>query len=59
QGRQTARVISPYGSAILDATSPHYADQAPLFVAEEWRKAHLTHEDVVANATRTYHPGKD
>ncbi|MEH6809066.1 MAG: penicillin acylase family protein [Hyphomonas oceanitis] len=59
QGRQTARVISPYGSAILDAASPHYADQAPLFVAREWRKAHLTHEDVVANATRTYHPGKD
>lgn len=59
QGHQTARVISPYGSAALDRTSPHYADQAPLFVAEEWRKAHLTREDVAANATRTYHPGKD
>lgn len=59
QGRQTARVISPYGSAIKDTSSPHYTDQAALFAAEEWRKAHLTHEDVVANATRTYHPGKD
>jgi penicillin amidase/acyl-homoserine-lactone acylase len=59
QGNQTARVISPYGSATLDKTSPHYADQAPLFVAEEWRTAHLTPEDVLANATRTYHPGKD
>jgi penicillin amidase/acyl-homoserine-lactone acylase len=59
QGHQVARVINPYGSASLDKASPHYADQAPLFVAEEWRKAHLTREDVLANATRTYHPGRD
>jgi acyl-homoserine-lactone acylase len=59
QGRQAARVISPYGSAALDKASPHYADQAPLFVAEEWRTAHLTREDVIANATRTYRPGRD
>lgn len=59
QGHQVARVINPYGSASLDKASPHYADQAALFVAEEWRKAHLTREDVLANATRTYHPGKD
>lgn len=59
QGRQAARVISPYGSAALDKASPHYADQAPLFVAQEWRTAHLTRGDVVANATRTYRPGRD
>lgn len=59
QGHQAARVISPYGSATLDKASPHYADQAPLFVAEEWRPAHLTREDVLANATRAYRPGKD
>ena len=58
-GHQQARVISPYGSATLDKDSPHYADQAPLFAAEEWRDAHLTREDVLANATRTYHPGKE
>ena len=58
-GHQAARVISPYGSATLDKASPHYADQAPLFAAEEWRKAHLTRDDVLANATRTYRPGKD
>ena len=58
-GHQAARVISPYGSATLDKDSPHYADQAPLFAAEEWRTAHLTREAVVANATRTYYPGKD
>ncbi|MBU2606877.1 MAG: penicillin acylase family protein [Alphaproteobacteria bacterium] len=58
-GHQQARVISPYGSATLDKASPHYADQAPLFAAEEWRKAHLTREDLLASATRTYRPGKD
>ena len=52
-------MISPYGSATLDKASPHYADQAPLFAAEEWRPAHLTREDVLANATRAYRPGKD
>lgn len=59
EGNQTARVISPYGSAVLDETSPHYADQAALFAAEDWRNALLTRADVEADATRTYRPGKD
>ncbi|MBK8198332.1 MAG: acylase [Acidobacteria bacterium] len=59
EGRQTARVISPFGSATLDASSPHYADQAPLFAHEDWRTALLTKAGVMADATRTYHPGKD
>ena len=58
-GQQTAHVISPFGSASLDETSPHYADQAPLFAAEEWRTALLTKADVEADATRSYHPGKE
>ncbi|MFN3911735.1 acylase [Hyphomonas sp.] len=58
-GRQTAQVISPYGSATLDETSPHYADQAALFAAEDWRDALLTRADVEVQASRTYRPGKD
>ncbi len=58
EGRQTADVIHNYGSATLDATSPHYADQAPLFATKKWRRALTTREAVLANATRVYHPGK-
>lgn len=58
-GSQTARVISPFGSATLDEASPHYADQAPLFAAEEWRAALFTRADVETDATRRYRPGKD
>lgn len=57
-GNQTADVIHQYGAATLDETSPHYADQAPIFAAEEWRPALLTREDVEANAQRTYRPGR-
>lgn len=58
-GRQSAQVISPYGSATLDEASPHYADQAALFAAEDWRDALLTRAEVEAQASRTYRPGKD
>ncbi len=58
EGNQRADVIHQYGAATLDASSPHYADQAPLFAAEEWRPALLTREDVEANAARTYRPGR-
>ncbi len=59
EGRQRGRVISPFGSATLDGASPHYADQAALFAAEQWREALLEKADVEASATRTYRPGKD
>ncbi|MEO1659962.1 MAG: acylase [Pseudomonadota bacterium] len=58
EGNQTAEVIHQYGAATLDESSPHYADQAPLFVAEDWRPALLTRDDVEANAARTYRPGR-
>lgn len=57
-GNQTAEVIHQFGAATLDESSPHYADQAPLFAAEEWRSALLTREDIEANAARTYRPGR-
>tara|TARA_R110000868_G_scaffold35549_4_gene127427 strand:+ start:25155 stop:27302 length:2148 start_codon:yes stop_codon:yes gene_type:complete len=36
-GTQNAQAIHQFGSATLDESSPHYADQAPIFAAEEWR----------------------
>lgn len=57
-GNQTAQVIHQFGAATLDETSPHYSDQAPLFVREEWRPALIEREEVEAAATRTYRPGK-
>ena len=57
-GNQTADVIHQFGAATLDESSPHYADQAVLFAAEEWRPALLTREDIEANAVRTYRPGR-
>ena len=41
-GTQDASAIIQYGTATLDEDSPHYADQAPLFVAEQWRAIDLS-----------------
>jgi acyl-homoserine-lactone acylase len=40
-GTQTSDAIHQFGSATLDAASPHYADQVPLFVEEQWRSLDL------------------
>ncbi|MEL8054918.1 MAG: acylase [Pseudomonadota bacterium] len=58
-GKQSAQVVHQFGSATLDETSPHYADQAELFVREEWRTALLTREAIEADAARIYRPGRD
>ena len=58
-GSQRAEVINNYGSAVRDAASPHYADQAPLFAAEKWRKAHLDWDGIEQSAERRYRPGRD
>ncbi|MEM9938794.1 MAG: acylase [Pseudomonadota bacterium] len=56
-GSQSADIVHQFGNATLDASSPHYADQAPLFAKKDWRKALLTREDIEANASCTYRPG--
>jgi len=57
-GNQSADVIQPFGSAILDETSPHYSDQVEMFAAEKFRKAYMNREEVLKNATAQYAPGK-
>jgi penicillin amidase/acyl-homoserine-lactone acylase len=58
-GELSAELINNFGSAVLDETSPHYADQAPLFAAEQWRPALLERADIEAVATRIYRPGRE
>mgnify|MGYP001799747455 CR=1 FL=1 len=57
-GQQSASVVHQFGSATLDVNSPHYADQAELFAAEQWRKALFERAEIEAVATRRYRPGK-
>ncbi|MBY0423319.1 MAG: penicillin acylase family protein, partial [Parvularculaceae bacterium] len=57
-GAVAIRTIHQFGSATLDARSPHYADQAPVFAAEQWKTPPLTLEAALAEKTRDYRPGK-
>ena len=58
-GNQSASVVHQYGNATLDQASPHYADQAKLFVAEMWRAALFDRPQIEAAATRRYRPGRE
>ncbi|MEM8771150.1 MAG: penicillin acylase family protein [Pseudomonadota bacterium] len=44
--------IHQFGAATLDKRSPHYDDQAPLFLQEEWRKPPMTLEALLKEAIR-------
>ncbi len=57
-GSQRIRTVHQFGAATLDAASPHFADQSPLFAAEEWKAPAMTLEGVLAEATRDYRPGR-
>lgn len=52
-GTQSAQVVHQFGAATLDPSSPHYADQAPLFASRDWRTAHFERADIQRNARRT------
>lgn len=56
-GYPQIRTIHQFGSATLDESSPHYADQAPLFAAEEWRTPPMTLDALLAEATADYRVG--
>jgi penicillin amidase/acyl-homoserine-lactone acylase len=57
-GAQTVETIHQFGSATLDAGSPHYADQLPLFAREETKRVPLSEAELLAGGARTYHPGE-
>ena len=57
-GTLTSRSIHQFGSATLDETSPHYADQAPLYAEERFKTMPLDAEALAAQVTREYRPGR-
>ncbi len=50
--------IHQYGSATLDATSPHFADQSPLFAEKKWKQPPMQMEALLNQATRDYRVSK-
>jgi penicillin amidase/acyl-homoserine-lactone acylase len=57
-GAQTVETIHQFGSATLDARSPHYADQLPLFVEERTKRVPLSEAELLATGAKTYRPGE-
>ncbi len=57
QGQLRSEAVSQYGSATGDATSPHYADQAPLFAEEKLRPVLMREAEVRQHLKREYRPG--
>ncbi len=56
-GKLKTESIHQFGSATLDETSPHYADQAPLYATQQFRQIPLDRDQLEAEATRSYRPG--
>ena len=56
-GQQDAKVLHQFGSATVDAASSHYADQADLFVKQQWRQASFDMKQIRAKASRAYFIG--
>ena len=55
-GRVTSRSIQPFGAATTRPNSPHYSDQAKLFVAHKFKPVHFERADLLAHAKRAYRP---
>jgi penicillin amidase/acyl-homoserine-lactone acylase len=51
--------IHQFGSATKHPDSPHYADQAALFVMRELKPVWLDEEDILTNLEQEYRPGEE
>lgn len=51
-GTVSSRSIQPYGAAITRPGSPHFADQAPLFVAKRFKPVRFERADALAHASK-------
>ena len=52
------KTIHQFGAATLDETSPHYADQAEIFAAEEWKTPPMSLDALLAEATSDKQVGR-
>ncbi len=57
-GEINSQSIHQFGSATLDETSPHFADQTPLFVEERLTPVLLDWADLEPNIAESYRPGE-
>lgn len=57
-GTMTAEGVHQFGSATKDASSPHYADQVDLFLAEKTRPVWFSEAELSRNLARDYRPGE-
>ncbi|HET6970433.1 MAG TPA: acylase [Phenylobacterium sp.] len=55
-GRLSSRSIHQFGSATMDETSPHYADQTPLFVAMKTKPVWFTEAELKGHVAKDYRP---
>ncbi len=57
-GKLSSQSIHQFGSATLDQSSPHYADQTPLFVAMKTKPVFFTEEELKGQIVADYRPGE-
>jgi len=57
-GKLSSKSIHQFGSATLDASSPHYADQTPLFAKMQTKPVYFTEEQLRDHVHRDYRPGE-
>ncbi len=55
-GRLSSRSIEPFGSATTRPGSPHYADQAPLFVRHRFKPVWFNPAELRGHLEKTYRP---
>ena len=58
-GGLQSQSIHQYGSATSRPSSPHYADQAPLFVRRELKPVWMDEAEIRANLSAAYAPGSE
>jgi penicillin amidase/acyl-homoserine-lactone acylase len=58
EGRVRSRSLHQYGSATLDPTSPHHADQAPLFARRQTKPVWLDEAEIRRHLSEEYRPGE-
>ncbi|MGY4398005.1 acyl-homoserine-lactone acylase [Sphingomonas sp. UYAg733] len=56
QGRVKSQSIQPFGAATTRPASPHYADQAPLFVAHKLKPVRFAPASLRGHVERVYRP---